>query len=299
MRALLLSLGVLLTLTLTPLTASAEGGFLLEPPLGGRVLRGFDAPPSPYAAGHRGVDLAGDVGSEVLAAAAGRVFFAGHVAGRGTVSVDHGNGWRTTYQPVIPGVRKGDVVATGDRIGTLEAGHCAGSSCLHWGLTDGGSYLDPTAYLSVPVIRLLPAGARPSAVPQLSAAHVAAVGSRPVRGPVSSPFGMRRHPVSGEMRLHDGVDIAAACGTAVVATLPGLVVDASFHVSYGYRVRIDHGGGLVMAYTHLPGLDVREGRRVRAGERIGRVGTTGLSTGCHLHWMAWRDGALLDPLSLE
>lgn len=294
---------VLLTMiaavALTPLLpARAEPGFELDRPVPGPVLRGFDTLPSRYAPGHRGVDLAGEVGGDVRAAATGRVLFAGYVAGSGTVSVDHGNGWRTTYQPVRPTVAGGDQVVAGDRVGTLQEGHCSAGGCLHLGLTDGQEYRDPLDYLTLPVVRLLPHGSVPDPVPRLAAARVPPVGGHPLRGEVSSRFGMRRHPVTGKVKLHDGVDLAAACGTPVSAPTAGVVTDASFHLAYGYRVRIDHGGGLAMAYTHLPGLDVQVGQRVVAGERIGRVGDTGLSTGCHLHWMAWRGGQLIDPLTL-
>ncbi|MBB1513074.1 peptidoglycan DD-metalloendopeptidase family protein [Tessaracoccus sp. MC1627] len=299
MRPLLVSFALFAVLLTCVSPAAAAAGLLLEPPVQGRLVRGFDAPASPYAAGHRGVDLAGTAGTAVRAAAAGRVHFSGFVAGRGTVSIDHGNGWRTTYQPVTPGVGEGEVVAAGNRIGTLASGHCDGESCLHWGLTDGERYLDPLLYLETAVVRLLPAGSEPRPMPELPAARASTVGTLPVDGPVSSPFGMRRHPVTGVVKLHDGVDLAASCGTPVNAPSGGVVVDASFHVAYGYRVRIDHGGGLTMSYTHLPGLEVREGQQVAAGARIGRVGNTGLSTGCHLHWMAWLNGSLTDPLTLR
>lgn len=278
--------------------AAADVGLILQPPVQGRIVRGFDAPASPYAAGHRGVDVSGTAGTAVRAAAAGRIHFSGFVAGRGTVSIDHGNGWRTTYQPVSPGLAEGEVVTAGDRIGTLRPGHCHEATCLHWGLTDGERYLDPLLYLETAVVRLLPAGSQPRPMPRLPAARSSTIGALPVDGPVSSPFGMRRHPVTGVVKLHDGVDLAAPCGTPVNAHRGGVVVDASFHVAYGYRVTIDHGEGLSMAYTHLPGLEVRAGQRIPAGARIGRVGNSGLSTGCHLHWMAWRDGVLKDPLAL-
>lgn len=291
---LLLPLALLLV-TLAGVPAQA-GQFELIPPLRGRVLQGYEEV-GRFEAGHRGVDLAGRAGEEVVAAAPGRVHFAGDVAGRGTVSIDHGNGWRTTYQPVSPSVVEGDVLAAGDGIGTLAPGHCL-EACLHWGLTDGVAYADPLAYLELPPVRLLPHGAEPPSPPELAAASVPVAGELPVEGRLSSPFGMRRHPVTGRFKLHDGTDIAAACGTPVRAPNPGTVLSADFHLAYGYRVTIDHGGGVRMAYTHLPGLSVRPGQRVAAGEQIGVVGNTGLSTGCHLHWMAWRDGGLVDPLSL-
>jgi murein DD-endopeptidase MepM/ murein hydrolase activator NlpD len=205
-------LAALLLLGAPPARAA---GLTLAPPVGGAVVRGFDDV-SRFAAGHRGVDLAGAVGETVRAAAVGRVFFAGVVAGTPTVSIDHGNGWRTTYQPVVARVAEGDEVGAGQDIGTLRAGHCPASACLHWGLTDGVDYADPTAYLELRPVRLLPAGSEPRAAPEIGHAVVADTGGGlPVSGRISSPFGMRVHPITGVYKLHDGADIAAPCGTAI------------------------------------------------------------------------------------
>ena len=129
-------------------------------PLDGRppVTRAFDAPASPYGPGHRGVDLAGTPGVPVLAAGAGVVVFAGMVAGRPVVSVDHAGGLRTTYEPVAATVAAGQPVARGTPLGTLQAGHagCPVQACLHWGLRRGTTYLDPLILLRPPRIRLLP-----------------------------------------------------------------------------------------------------------------------------------------------
>jgi murein DD-endopeptidase MepM/ murein hydrolase activator NlpD len=94
----------------------------------------------------------------VLAAGDGVVVFAGMVAGRPVVSVDHPGGLRTTYEPVAPVVGAGQPVARGSPIGTLEAGHpgCPGAACLHWGLRRGDTYLDPLLFLRPPRVRLLP-----------------------------------------------------------------------------------------------------------------------------------------------
>jgi murein DD-endopeptidase MepM/ murein hydrolase activator NlpD len=110
------------------------------------VAAGFDPPETTYGAGHRGVDLAGHVGQAVHASLAGRVVFAGMLAGRGVVVVDHG-ATRTTYEPVAATVRVGDVVARGAVIGRLTAisSHCAPAACLHWGWIRNAddAYLDP------------------------------------------------------------------------------------------------------------------------------------------------------------
>ena len=128
------------------------------PLLEAAVTRPFDQLPHRFAAGHRGVDLAGAPGAPVLSAGDGVVVFAGMVAGRPVVSVDHAGGLRTTYEPVAPSVGAGQVVARGSALGTLLTGHdgCAVDACLHWGLRRGRDYLDPLWLLRPPTIRLLP-----------------------------------------------------------------------------------------------------------------------------------------------
>jgi murein DD-endopeptidase MepM/ murein hydrolase activator NlpD len=138
----------------------APGVALWTAPLGGplAVGRPFEAPPHAYGPGHRGVDLVGAVGAPVLAAGDGVVVFAGMVAGRPVVSIDHANGLRTTYEPVDPSVGAGQAVARGSPIGALTAGHagCPVEACLHWGARRGETYLDPLSLLDPPRIRLLP-----------------------------------------------------------------------------------------------------------------------------------------------
>jgi murein DD-endopeptidase MepM/ murein hydrolase activator NlpD len=137
------------------LVAAALFGWPVQPP---SVVRPFDPPPQPWHAGHRGVDLAAAPAVVVHAAGAGTVVYAGVIAGRGVVSVAHPGGLRTTYEPVAPTVAVGDVVAAGDELGTLEAGHlgCPAAACLHWGLRRGDVYLDPLALLGLGRARLLP-----------------------------------------------------------------------------------------------------------------------------------------------
>jgi murein DD-endopeptidase MepM/ murein hydrolase activator NlpD len=145
-----------------PVAAGPTVVTLWTAPLAGEltVTRRFDPPPDPYAAGHRGVDLGGTPWSPVLAAGDGVVVFAGMVAGRPVVSIDHADGLRTTYEPVDPSVAAGQQVTRGSPIGTLAAGHagCPREACLHWGLRRGETYLDPMTLLRPPEIRLLPIG---------------------------------------------------------------------------------------------------------------------------------------------
>jgi murein DD-endopeptidase MepM/ murein hydrolase activator NlpD len=156
---------VVLVLLLAPATAVAEpadvrvGAGWAWPQAGTPpVTRPFDELPHRYAAGHRGVDLRGSPGAAVQAARDGVVAFAGMVAGRPVVSIDHADGLRTTYEPVTPTVGAGRRVTRGSPIGTLEPGHpgCPATACLHWGLRRGEDYLDPLMLLAVPRVRLLP-----------------------------------------------------------------------------------------------------------------------------------------------
>jgi murein DD-endopeptidase MepM/ murein hydrolase activator NlpD len=121
------------------------------------VVAGFVPPAGEWAAGHRGVDLLSAAGAEVEAALAGTVGFAGTVAGRGVVVLDHGT-YETTYEPVEATVRRGEQVGTGEVIGTLQSAlsHCAPRVCLHWGLVENGVYRDPLTLLERAQVRLLP-----------------------------------------------------------------------------------------------------------------------------------------------
>lgn len=120
-------------------------------------MRRFTPPPEPWLAGHRGVDLAAPVSATVLASGSGTIRFAGPVAGKGVIAIDHPDGLRTTYLPVTASVRRGQPITAGAKIGTLEDSkpHCT-ESCLHWGLLRNTRYLNPLALLGQAPIRLLP-----------------------------------------------------------------------------------------------------------------------------------------------
>lgn len=139
---------------------SARLDWPLRPPPA--VVRGFDAPDPDWHRGHRGVDLAGAPGQAVYAARDGVVVFAGRLAGRPVVSVQHPGGLRTSYEPVEAVVRAGDRVAAGSALGALRAGHpgCPAPACLHWGAMWGpasrADYVDPLDLLASTPIRLKP-----------------------------------------------------------------------------------------------------------------------------------------------
>lgn len=145
------------------------------------------------------------------------------------------------------------------------------------------------------------AASAPAAAPLAPAAPAVSGNgfSAPVSGAVTSAFGQRLHPVLHIWKLHDGMDFGAACGATMVAPADGVVTEQYYNAGYGNRLIVDHGnvGGhyVTTAYNHATHYVVGVGSKVRKGQVIGYVGTTGYSTGCHLHLMVWRDGALVNP----
>ena len=121
----------------------------------------------------------------------------------------------------------------------------------------------------------------------------------PVHGRVSSPFGERYHPILGYVRMHKGVDLAATAGTPIVAAADGKVVEAGWHGGYGRQVEIAHASGLETTYGHMSRIAARIGQVVRKGEVIGWVGSTGLSTGPHVHFEVTRNGRPVNPMSVK
>jgi murein DD-endopeptidase MepM/ murein hydrolase activator NlpD len=311
----------------TPTSAASRLPMPAGWPLSGSLVvqRGFHPPAVNWGSGHRGVDLAAKPGQAILAAASGTVSFVGSVAGKPVISIDHG-GVRTTYEPVISTLHIGADVGFGQMIGTLgTGGHCGappyGPHCLHWGLREGKKYLDPLLLVGGPGGRLSllaeaqrdivkrQAEARAKAASVAQSQPIKSSGGRsggrrflyPVTGPVTSAYGMRFHPLLKIWKLHDGTDFGAACGTPIRAPYAGVVARAYFSPAYGNRLFLRHGSvngvRVQTAFNHASRYVVRPGQRVRRGQVIGEVGSTGLSTGCHLHLMVWLDGRLSNPMS--
>lgn len=124
---------------------------------------------------------------------------------------------------------------------------------------------------------------------------------RPVDSYITSSYGMRLHPIFRYYRLHDGTDFGGPCGRPVRAAAEGRVIAVYYNAGYGNRVLIDHGylrgSAVSTTYNHLSGYSTFVGQRVRRGEVIGFVGNTGFSTGCHLHFMVFKNGRTTDPMN--
>lgn len=125
-----------------------------------QLLRPFRPPPQRWLSGHRGVDLSAAPGAAVLSPAPGTVAFAGTVAGRGVVVIDHGEGIRSAFEPLQPLVEAGAHVERGQEIGRISGSSHCGADCLHWGVRAAGEYTDPLAFLGL--------DSRPSALLPLS-----------------------------------------------------------------------------------------------------------------------------------
>lgn len=120
----------------------------------------------------------------------------------------------------------------------------------------------------------------------------------PVSGRLTSAFGWRVHPLLRFRRLHKGLDIAAPSGTPIRAAADGVVARAGRAGGYGNFVKLNHAGGMASGYGHMSRIAVRAGQRVQQGSVIGYVGSTGMSTGPHLHYELWKNGAAVNPGSV-
>jgi murein DD-endopeptidase MepM/ murein hydrolase activator NlpD len=123
----------------------------------------------------------------------------------------------------------------------------------------------------------------------------------PTQGPITSPFGWRIHPIFGYRSLHDGIDIGAGCGSPIVAAADGTVLSEYYSSAWGNRIIVDHGiqhgVGVATISNHLSSYAVSTGAHVERGQVIGYVGTTGWSTGCHLHFTVLQNGVAVDPVA--
>ena len=121
----------------------------------------------------------------------------------------------------------------------------------------------------------------------------------PVGGRITSGFGVRRHPILRFARMHSGIDFGAAWGSPIVAAADGVITGAGWSGGYGRQVKLAHGSGIVTTYSHMSAIAASAGETVRQGQVIGYVGSTGLSTGPHLHFEVRVNGQAVDPMQVQ
>lgn len=147
-----------------------------------------------------------------------------------------------------------------------------------------------------PAPRLASSAPSPASAATIGSVTIPGIPSARSGVTLTSRFGARAAPMAGASRLHPGLDLAAPYGSAVVARSPGVVVAAGWAGGYGNCVVIDHGGGVQTRYGHLSRITVQVGQHVDPGSLLGAVGSTGLSTGPHLHYEVRVNGAAIDPI---
>lgn len=138
---------------------------------------------------------------------------------------------------------------------------------------------------------------RSAGVPYVPIPRSAGAYIYPVNGPVTSYFGYRIHPITGSSRLHTGMDFGVGHGVPILAADNGVVIHSGWYGGYGNTVIVDHGGGFTTLYAHASSLAVSHGQTVKQGQMLSRVGSTGFSTGPHLHFEVRYHGNPIDPQS--
>ncbi len=186
-------------------------------------------------------------------------------------------------QPPSPGA-SGDGEAGGSG-GGESAAASSGPSALAEGLSGAGGWFG----------RGDAAGKEAPSSCAFSPILVSARVDAPAGGVVTSPFGWREHPISGAEDFHRGVDIAAASGSGIYASLPGRVAEVDSSPIYGNYITLDHGGGLTTTYCHCDSIAAPLGANLRRGELVALVGSTGISTGPHVHFEISKDGRYYNP----
>ena len=160
-----------------------------------------------------------------------------------------------------------------------------------------GERLAPQPSSYTPMVTYQPVASNPAASVHDHHHHDHGPGEMPVEGVITSRFGLRSDPFHGKTRHHKGLDIAAPTGTPIHPVRPGTVVSSGERGGYGNVVVLDHGDGTTSLYAHCHELKVKKGDKVAYGDVIATVGSTGRSTGPHLHLEVHRDGKAVDPMA--
>jgi len=268
---------------------SSRYGYRIHPISGGKAF-------------HAGIDIALPTGTEILSGFDGTVTSVGYDAdGWGNfVVIDNGAGIQTLYahcHAVL--VSTGQSVSYGDVIATVGNTGASTGPHLHLEVIRHGRRLNPLFFVVTGFEGVGGGGQILTGNENMVPLDMV---TWPLAGnyPITSPFGWRIHPISGQRRHHNGIDLGAPGGTPILAMADGVVTIAnatdSWGGGWGFFVRIRHEGGFETLYAHASRVIVRPGQRVSQGEVIAFVGTTGSSTGNHLHFEVIRNGTPIDPM---
>ena len=186
-------------------------------------------------------------------------------------------------------IRLADGISIADRFDLVVDGEAGSEQLLYAGL-------DRLGAIDVQLMRWVQDG-KSGWVDATGTAAQAEAMRMPVAGRVSSSYGMRRHPIYHSQRFHRGVDLKAAAGTPIRAPAGGRVLHAGWSGGYGRQVKLAHGEGLATTFSHMSRIAAAPGTLVNAGEIIGYVGSSGLSTGPHLHYEVLKNGKAVNPLA--
>ncbi len=181
------------------------------------------------------------------------------------------------------------IVSRGESVGSVAARYGVGATAILDANDLGSAVIRPGQSLFIP-------GARMSATDLKKA--LGELVAWPVRGAISSPFGYRPNPFTGIRQFHNALDIVAPEGTPVKAAMDGRAADIGYNAIYGNYVILSHPDGYQTLYAHLSKVSVKRGASLRQGAVLGAVGTTGYSTGPHLHFSVFKRGSAVNPLKL-
>jgi len=248
---------------------------------------------------HRGDDLCAPYGADIRAAESGTVTAAGYHYSYGNYAViyhgaDDGYGSNSLYAHMSEVcVEQGQAVARGEVIGKVGSTGTSTGNHLHFELYCGGVLMEPRYFTDYPGGDALP-------LTEEKLAEVREMLEEAAKGPVWTAPVEQYDSVSAafDAANHPAVDLAAPEGGPVLAAADGVVTEAGFHPQDGNCVALTHSGGYVTRYCHLGGLSVQAGQAVIAGQGLGSIGSTGESTGPHLHLALTRDGIACDPLEV-
>ncbi len=245
---------------------------------------------------HRGIDIAAERGSDIFAAAEGIVLFAAKNGGYGKkITIQHDNGLKTIYahlDTIL--IEKGQIVNASEKIGKVGSTGLSKFPHLHFELFKDDELQNPENYITFDSFPRKTTGELHHQTKGQDSESIALY-SPITEGYISSAYGNRKHPVEKDVRFHKGIDIAAQKGTEIYATADGIVRFAQEKGNYGLLVDLAHRGAYTSRYAQMDTILVKEDQLVKAGDLIGLVGSSGVSTAPHLHFELRKSDKPLNP----